>query len=88
MLLKVKGGWKSFLTYLLKIAFRACLLEPGLKLIFHWCTQWLTFANLLLNPTVQLFILCTTDKNEVLLANDLALDDDLSGRSFMYIKKN
>ena len=38
LLLNVKGGWESLLTFLLKITFWPCFLGYGLKLIFHWYT--------------------------------------------------
>ena len=36
LLLKRKGGWQNFSSFLEKITFWACLLRSGLKLIFHW----------------------------------------------------
>ena len=84
---KVKGGWKSLLTFLLKITSWPCLLGPGLKLIFHFCTLELILAKSLLSSAAALSTLCITKNNEVPSANHLALHDNSSASSFMYIKK-
>ena len=84
---KVKGGWESLLTFLLKITSWPCLLGPGLKLIFHFCTLELILAKSLLSSAAALSILCITKNNEVPSANNLALHDNSSASSFIYIKK-
>ena len=65
----------------------ACLLGSGLKLIFHWCAQWLVLAKSLLISAAELSLLCTTENKEVSSANNLVLDDNSSAKSFMFIKK-
>ena len=38
LLLKRKGGWQTFFSFLEEITSWACSLRSGLKLIFHWKT--------------------------------------------------
>ena len=75
LLLKVKGEWESLLNFLPETNSWACLLESGLKLIFHWCNQWLILAKPLSSSAAELSILCTTENIEVSSANNLALDN-------------
>ena len=41
ILLKERQGWSSFLVFLLNITSWACLVNSGLKIIFHWKAQLL-----------------------------------------------
>ena len=50
LLLKISGGCSNFLVMLEKITSWACLLEPGLKFIFHWKTKLFILFKSLLNP--------------------------------------
>ena len=84
---KVKWVWGSLLTFLLKITSWTCLLGSRLKLIFHFCTLWLILAKSLSSSAAAQSILCITENNEVSSANNLALHDNSSASSFMYIKK-
>ena len=58
-----------------------------MKLIFHWCDQWLILSKTLLSSVAELSLLCTTGNKEVSSANNLVLDDNLSAKSFMHIEK-
>ena len=44
-------------------------------------------AKSLLSSAAELSLLCTTENKEVPTANNLVLDDNLSAKSCMYIKK-
>ena len=59
-----------------------------MTLIFHWRAQWLILVNSKLSLAAELSILCATEKNEVSSVNNLALDNNSSTRSFMYIKNS
>lgn len=88
LLLEVKGRSGSLLTFLMKITSWAYLLGSGLKLIFHWCAQWLILGKSLLRSAAELSTLWTTKNNKLSSANNLAFDYIWSVRSFVYIKSS
>ena len=61
----------------------ACLLESGLKYIFHWKAHSLTFSISRFSFFVDSFISSTFEKREVSSAKTLHIDAIPSGRSFM-----
>ena len=72
LLLKTKGGRVNHFDLQLKITFWACLLGSGLKLIFHWKDQSLTFFESSFNSFVEVFTSRTTENNEVSSAKSFA----------------
>ena len=55
---------------------------------FHWCPHWLLLSKPLLSSASELFTLSTTKNNEASSANNLAVGDNSSARSFMFIKNS
>ena len=74
-LLKRKGKWQTFFTFLEKISSWACLLGLGLKLIFHWKAQCFILARLLLNFAFMITESWITEKRKVLSEKMLILED-------------
>ena len=62
------------------------MIGSGLKLIFHWYVQLLMLTKSLFNSFAVVFVLWTIENNEVSSANNLAVDERPSARSFIYIK--
>ena len=61
LLLKLKEGWDSFLSFLLKITSRACLLGSWLKRIFHWYFHHsLNLIKSLFSSVTEVFTLSPT----------------------------
>ena len=62
------------------------MIGSGLKLIFHWYAQLLMLTKSLFNSFAVVFALWTIENNEVSSANNLAVDEKPSARSFIHIK--
>ena len=71
--MKTKGGWVNLFDLQLKMTTWACLLGSGLKLIFHWKAQLLTFFKSSFNPLAEVFISWTTENNDASSAKSIAL---------------
>ena len=54
----------------------------------HRCAELLILPKSLFSSIPQLSTSCTAENNEALTANNLALDDNSSASSFIYIKNN
>ena len=65
LMLKTKGGWVDLFDLQLRMASWACLLGSGLKLIFHWKPQSLTFFKSSFNSLAEVFTSWTTENNDV-----------------------
>ena len=87
-LLKTKGECGIFFNFRLKITFWAFLLEWGLKVIFHWNAQLLTLFKSLFTSFAEVFMSWATLKRDVSSANDFALEDKSSDKSFVSIKNS
>ena len=88
LLLRTKGGWVDLFDLQLETTSWACLLESGLKLIFLWKAQSLTFFKSSFNSFVEVFTSWTTENNDLSPAKSFALDVKFSDRSFIKIKNN
>ena len=53
----------------------ACLLESGLKFIFHWKAQLLILAKSLFSSFADVFMSSVTESKDVSSANSLALEE-------------
>ena len=83
LLLKTKCGWVGLLDLRLKIFLSwAYLLGSGLKLIFYWKANSLTFFKSSFNSFEEVFTLWTTENNDV-SAKSLPLEVKLSDKSFI-----
>ena len=69
-LLNIKFGCKGLLILWLKITSFACFEGSGLKLIFHWFAQALTFAKSWFNSSEDKVISFTIEKSDVSSANN------------------
>ena len=84
-----RNQWKlnCFLNFARKNTSWACLLAPGLKLIFHWKVQ----LFILLKSSFKFFavksLLCITEKSDVPSASSLGFEIKLSDKLFIYINK-
>ena len=75
-------------SFLEKITSWACLLESGLKLIFHWEAHYFILERSLLSSKVVITESWITEKREVSSAKSLVLEDKPSAKSLIYIKNN
>ena len=84
LLLKVNTGWFGFLILREKITSWVFFLEAsGLKLIFHWHAELLTFSRPLFKALADKFVFWTTKNREVSSAKSLGFDDNSCEESFM-----
>ena len=85
LLLKINGEWEKFWILREIITSWACLLEPGLKFIFHWNAQ----LFLLLKSPFKFFadksLSLTTVKGDMPSENNLGFETKLLDKSFIYI---
>ena len=88
LFLKTEGGWVNLLHLQMKMTPWACLLESGLKLIFHWKAQSLTFFKSSFNSLAEVFTSWTSENNNVSSAKSFTLLVKLSDKSFILIKNN
>ena len=58
-----------------------------IKTHFPFLTLWLILAKSLLSSAATLSVLCITEIKEVSSSNNLAIHDNSSASSFMYIEK-
>ena len=65
LLFKTKSEWVDLFDWWLKMTSWACLLESGLKLIFHWKAQSSTYFKSSFNSLAEVFTSWTTDNNDV-----------------------
>ena len=65
----------------------ACFYSLGLKIMFHLCAQWAIIFILLSSWLTKILGSCTVKNNDLSSTNSLTVDCNLSGRSFMYIRK-
>ena len=77
IVIKNQRRMRALINFPTKKTYWPCFLGSGLKLIFHFCTLWLILAKSLLSSAAALSILFITEINEVSLANNLALHDQL-----------
>ena len=73
LLLKRKGGWQTFFSFLEKITSWACLLGSGLKLILHWKSLCFILARSLSSSEVVITNSWIREKREVSSAKSLVL---------------
>ena len=66
----------------------ACLVGSGLKHIFHWTAHSPIFFKSLFRSVFEASIFLTTEKSEVLSANNLGFDAKFSDKSLIQIKNN
>ena len=84
----VKGGWKTFFSFLEKMTSRACLLGSGLKLIFHWKAHCFILERSILSSKVLITESWIMEKREASSAKSLVLEDKLWFKSLIYIENN
>ena len=76
MLSNERQGWSSFLVFLLNITSGACLVNLGLKVIFHWKAQLLIITIRSLRKVAALeWMSLTTEKRHVSSARSLQFED-------------
>ena len=81
--LKQTWLWFIFWSFFENRSSWACLLRSGLKFIFHWIGQFLILFRSLFKLFVDVFILWTIEKSEVLSAKSLTFVVKSSERSLM-----
>ena len=84
---KLNVGWVDFWSLREKITSWACLLEPELKLIFHWKAQLFILFKSWFSSFVDKCLSFITEKSDVSSVNSLGFKVKFSGTSFIYIKK-
>ena len=88
LLLKVRSSNFWLPAFLEKYSSLACLFRSGLNCILHWKAQFFINSKSLFKVAQETCLSKTLKKREVSSANILQLDSMLSGKSFMYTKKN
>ena len=74
-LLNIRGGWRIFLNFLVKINYWAYLFGSVLKLIFFWKVHSFTVFKSLFRSLAEPWMSQTTENREVSSANSLILED-------------
>ena len=87
-LLNIKGGWGSFFVLRLKMTSWVCLVDSGLRFIFHWKTQLSIISKSLLRLFSEVWLSWITENKDVSSANNLAFVESPSERSLILIKNN
>ena len=80
-LLKVRLGWASLSSFLLKITSCGCSVRSELNVIFLWQAHLLIFLRPLLSSSVLAAVSRTTEKSDTSSGNNFALVIRPSGRS-------
>ena len=88
LLLKINEGWDDFWILQEKITSCACLLESGLKLIFHWQAQLFILLKSSFKFFADKFLSNIIEKRNVSPANSLEFETRFSDKSFIYIKES
>ena len=83
ILLNKRVGWSNTLIFLLNITPCACLLESGLKIIFHWKAQLAIAFRSWLKVVALVWMSFTTEKRNVSSAKSLQYEERLLDKSFM-----
>ena len=86
VLLKTKEESSNFFNLRLKTTSWACLFGSGLKLIFLWNAQLITFFKSLFNSLAELLMPCTTMKRDLSSGKNFALEVKSLDKSFIQIK--
>ena len=86
-IIKTTEGCDISFNFRLKIISWACLLGSGLKLIFHWNAQLLTFFKSLFISFAAVLMLCATLKRDVSSANKCRLEQLIIPYSVYYSTK-
>ena len=76
--LKSKGGWLFHCTLREKISPYASLVGSGFKFIFHWIEHSPIFFKSLFKSIFEVSAFLTTEKSEVLPANNLGFDFEIN----------
>ena len=85
LLLKTKDRCGSFFMLQVKIFSWACLLRPGLKVIFYWKTHLLIFFRLSFNSLAEAFTSWTTENKDVSSAKSFTFEDKSSAKLLIKI---
>ena len=84
---KAQQGVRVFVYFLLKITSLSLFTWIWIEPHFPLYPQGLILANVFLSSAAELSLLRTTKIKEVSSLNNLVLDNNLSAKSFMHIKK-
>ena len=85
LLLNTTRGCNIGLDVWLKLTSYACFIGSGLKLILHWKAHLFIFAKSFI---VEVLLSWIRENKNILSANSLAFEDNLSDKSLMVIKNN
>ena len=80
---KTSEGWILLFIFRLNIPSWACLLTPGLKLVFDWNAQLLIFLRSSFSSLADKSTSWVTENKDAPPANSFTLDDKLSDRSLI-----
>ena len=80
VLLNIKEGWGSFFILRLKMTSWACLVEPGIKFIFHWKAQLYIISRCFSRLFAEVWLSWITKNKDILSATNLALAERPSER--------